>query len=158
MARHRECLDPGALLGIPAHITVLFPFIPPETVDPVALAELEHVFAAASRFSFQLDHTGWFREEVLWLAPRDPGPFRALTRRVYQAFPAFPPFGGQFGDVVPHLTVGTAGPGRLVHDLRAAEETVRGHLPIGGQATAVTWMTQPPAAGQWAKAATFTLA
>jgi hypothetical protein len=30
---HREHLDANAPLGIPAHITVLFPFMPPETID-----------------------------------------------------------------------------------------------------------------------------
>lgn len=155
MARHRERLDASAPLGVPAHITVLFPFLPPQTIDPPALAELDHLFTAVSRFRFQMDHTDWFGDDVLWLAPRDPGPFRALTQRVCQAFPAFPPFEGQFDDVVPHLTIGHGHP---VNDLRAAEASVQAHLPIDGHATAVTLMTQQSAAGQWAKAATFTLA
>ena len=57
VARHRERLDANALLGVPAHITVLFPFMPPETIGPLALAELEDLFAAVSRFRFQLDRT-----------------------------------------------------------------------------------------------------
>jgi hypothetical protein len=155
VARHRERLDASAPLGIPAHITVLGPFMPPETINPAALAALEHLFAAVSRFRFQLDHTDWFGDQVLWLAPRDPDPFRALTKRAYQAFPEFPPFEGQFDDVVPHLTVGHGHP---ANDLRAAEESVRAHLPIDAQATAVTLMTQRSAGGRWTKAATFTLA
>jgi 2'-5' RNA ligase superfamily len=155
VARHRERLDANARLGIPAHITVLFPFMPPGVIGPAALAELEHLFAAVSRFRFQLDRTDWFGDEVLWLAPRDPGPFRALTRRVVAAFPAFPPYQGQFGDSVPHLTVGHGHP---VTDLRAAEESVRAHLPIDAQATTVALVTQQSAGGQWTKAAAFPLA
>ena len=154
VARHRERLDASAPLGVPAHITVLFPFMPPQTIDLAALAELEHLFSAVSRFRFQMDHTNWFGDNVLWLAPRDPGPFRALTQRVCQAFPAFPPFEGQFDDVVPHLTIGH---GHAVNDLRAAEASVRAHLPIDGYATAVTLMTQQSGGGRWAKAAAFTL-
>ena len=63
------------------------------------------------------------------------GPFRALTDGVYQAFPAFPSYEGQFGDVVPHLTIGD---GRPLNDLRAAEESVQVYLPIDAYATAVT--------------------
>ena len=43
-------------------------------------------------------------------------------------------------------------------DLRAAEESVRAHLPVDGHATAVTLMTEQSAGGWWTKAATFALA
>lgn len=151
---HREHLDASAPLGVPAHITVLFPFMPPETIGPVALAKLGELFADISRFRFRLDHTGWFDEEVLWLAPHDPGPFRALTRRVSQAYPAFRPYEGQYADVIPHLTIGHGHP---VDDLRTAESSVRARLPIEASATAVTLMTQQSAGGHWTRAAAFTL-
>ena len=120
VARHRERLDASARLGIPAHITVLFPFMPPQAIGPAALTGLEHLLAAFPRFRFQLDHTAWFGDEVLWLAPRDPSPFRALTRSVADAFPAFPPYEGQFGDSTPHLTIGHEHPrGRPARRRRA---------------------------------------
>ena len=71
---HREHLDASAPLGIPAHITILFPFMPPETIGPLALAELEDLFAAAGRFRFQLNRTGWFGDNALWLPPATPDP------------------------------------------------------------------------------------
>jgi hypothetical protein len=155
VAWHRERLDGSARLGIPAHVTVLFPFMPPRAIGPAVLTGLEHLFAAASQFRFQFDRTAWFGDEVLWLAPRDPEPFRALTRAVVQAFPAFPPYEGQFGDSTPHLTVGHGHP---LADLRAAEASVQAHLPIDAQAIAVTLVTQQSTGEQWTKAATFTLA
>jgi 2'-5' RNA ligase superfamily len=155
VAQYRERLDTSAPLGIPAHITVLFPFMPPGDIDAAVLDQLEHLFADTSRFRFQLDHTNWFGSTVLWLAPRDPGPFRALTQRVHETFPAFPPFEGQFDDVIPHLTIGHGHP---LNDLRAAEKTVQVQLPIDGHATAVTLMTQQSARGHWTKTATFALA
>lgn len=151
---HRDLLDSSAPLGIPAHITVLYPFMPPDTIDAVALTKLGELFADVSPFSFQLHHTDWFGDEVLWLAPRDPGPFRALTRHVFRAYPAFPPFEGQLNDVVPHLTIGHGHP---LNDLRAAEKSVQASLPIEASAAAVTLLTQQPAGGHWAKTATFTL-
>ncbi len=146
VARHRRHLDDNAPLGIPAHVTVLFPFMPPETISPSVLAELEHLFAAVSRFRFRLERTDWFGTNVLWLAPSEPEPFRALTNRVYEAFPAFPPFEGQHDVVVPHLTIGHSHP---VNDLRAAEVAVQAYLPIDAHATAVALMTEQFAGGHW---------
>jgi 2'-5' RNA ligase len=151
---HQEHLDTSAPLGIPAHITILFPFMPPETIDPPTLIRLGQLFADVSRFRFRLDHTDWFGDDVLWLAPRNPRPFRALTQRVFRAYPAFPPFEGQFDDVIPHLTIGHGHP---LNDMRTAEDSVRGRLPIEASATAVTLMTQQAAGGHWTKAATFPL-
>jgi hypothetical protein len=154
VGRHREHLDANAPLGIPAHITVLSPFMPPHMISPLVLAELERVFASIRRFHFQLAATDWFGEETLWLAPTDPAPFRALTDGVYQAFPAFPPFGGQHDVLIPHLTIGHGHP---VNELRAAEKSIQAQLPIEAHAATVTLMTEQSAGGQWAKAATFNL-
>lgn len=126
----------------------------PRLIGPPVLAGLERLFAPVRRFRFELSRTDWFGDEVLWLAPADPSPFRALTESVYEAFPAFPPFGGQFEDVVPHLTVGSGHP---VNELRVAEQSIQAHLPIEGVATAVTLMTEQSAGGQWARTAAFRL-
>jgi hypothetical protein len=155
VGRHREHLDVNASLGIPAHITVLSPFMPPQMISPLVLTDLERVFASIRRFHFQLAETGWFGDEVLWLALADPGPFRTLTDGVHRAFPAFPPFGGQHEVLIPHLTIGH---GRPVNELRAAEKSVQAQLPIEADAATVTLMTEQSAGGQWAKAATFNLA
>jgi hypothetical protein len=57
VARYRKRFVANARLGVPAHITVLFPFMAPQAIGPAVIAELEHLFAAVSRFRFQLDHT-----------------------------------------------------------------------------------------------------
>jgi 2'-5' RNA ligase len=152
--QHRDQLDASAPLGVPAHITVLFPFVPPEAIDAATLTALARLFGNVSRFRLQLDHAGWFGDDVLWLGPRDPGPFRALTERVFQRFPAFPPYEGQFDAIVPHLTVGH---GHALSDLRAAESSVRARLPIEATAAAVTLLTQQAPGGRWTRAATFSL-
>lgn len=153
--RHRERLDENARLGIPAHITVLYPFVPADAITAAVMSRLEEVFAQVSGFRLRLDHTDWFGENVLWLGPQDPGPLRALTDRVWQAFPAFPPFEGQHDDVIPHLTVGH---GQPLSDLRAAEDSVRPCLPVEARVTAVTLMTEQSVGGQWARSASLALA
>jgi hypothetical protein len=151
---HREHLDASAPLGVPAHITVLFPFMPPETIDQAALTGLGELFAEVSRFRFVLDRTDWFGDDVLWLGPGDSRPFRALTQRVFRAYPAYPPFQGQFDDVVPHLTIGHGHP---LSALRSAEDSVQTRLPIEACADEVTLMTQQSAGGHWTKTAFFKL-
>jgi 2'-5' RNA ligase superfamily len=153
--RFRERLDPSAGLGVPAHITVLYPFIPPAGLDAAVLGQLERLFAAVPRFAFRLDRTSWFDDQVVWLAPSDPGPFRTLIQRVVEAFPAYTPYGGEFEDPTPHLTIGDGHP---VADLRAAEESIRPLLPIIGEVTAVSLITQEIPDGQFRPTAAFPLA
>ena len=69
----------------------------------------------------------------------------ALTGLVHGAFPGYPPFGGAFDEVIPHLTVGL---GRPVAELRAAEAALQRWLPIGAEAVAVTLMTGPVGGGR----------
>jgi 2'-5' RNA ligase len=154
MVRCRQHFDASAGLGVPAHITVLAPFLALTAIGPAELAGLERLLAPVRPFRFLLSHTDWFGEEVLWLGPRDPAPFRALTAHVHRAFPDYPPFGGRFDDVVPHLTLGQGHP---VDDLRAAEQSVQACLPIDAQATAVTLITQRDTGARWARAAIFRL-
>ena len=137
---HRARLDASARDGVPAHLTVLYPFLPPDEIDPGVLAELSRLFAAAPRFSFTLDRVRWFDESVVWLGPSDESPFLALTARAAATYPSCPPYGGIYQDVVPHLTIGHVG---SLAELRAAAEAVRPLLPIETEATEVTLMAGP---------------
>ena len=160
VARHRSRLDTSAADGVPAHITVLYPFLPPDLIDADAYATLARLFASVPSFRFTLDRTRWFPGPVLWLGPSDPAPFSALIALVVAAFPACPPYGGQVGEVIPHLTIGHGVPRA---ELEAAEAEVRPYLPIEAEATSVTLMTGPPPGSaptpaRWNTVATFPLA
>jgi len=155
VAQHREALDINARGGVPAHFTVLYPFLQPEQIDETVLAHLGTLFADVPAFDIALTHTSWFDSHVLWLAPEDPAPFRALTERVHAAYPDYPPFAGLYADVVPHLTVGH---GEQLAEMALAEIDVKQHLPIRSTARAVTLMTQDEPDGAWTTAARFPLA
>jgi hypothetical protein len=155
VARWRGRLDENSAMGIPAHITVIAPFLPRAGIGAPVLGALGRLFGGVPGFRFRLARTAWFGEQVLWLAPDDPGPFSALTRRVHTAFPACPPYGGQHDEVIPHLTVGLHQP---LAEMRAAEEALRPQLPIEAHATAVTLMAGPASGGQWTRTARFPLA
>ena len=100
VSHHRARLDEAARDGVPAHVTVLYPFLPPAEISEPLLASLGRLFAGFAAFEFTLDRVGWFGEEVVWLGPRDPAPFSALTSAAFTAFPCCPPYGGQHGNAV----------------------------------------------------------
>jgi hypothetical protein len=157
----RAVLDASARDGVPAHVTVLYPFMPPGLIDEAVLASLARLFAGVPAFTFTLDRVSWFGDSVVWLAPRDPGPLRELIGRALAAFPAYPRYGGQYdGEVVPHLTVGDQGG---LPALRAAADAVRPLLPVEAVAAEVALMAGPPpgnpaaAPGQWRRLASFPL-
>jgi hypothetical protein len=70
---------------------VLYPFLPPAGISEPLLASLGRLFAEFAAFEFTLDRVGWFGEEVVWLGPRDPAPFSALTSAAFTACPCCPP-------------------------------------------------------------------
>ncbi len=160
VGQHRARLDEAARDGVPAHITVLYPFLPPAGIDETLLAALGKLFAGRTAFGFTLDKVGWFGQELLWLGPREAAPFTALTDLTFSAYPSCPPYGGRHTEVIPHLTIGhTGGP----QALSAAAESVRPCLPIEAVATEVILMTGPRPGipgtppGQWRTIAAFPL-
>jgi hypothetical protein len=117
--------DPSSALGVPAHITILFPFA--ETVDEAAVADL---FARFRPFDFTLDRVERFEEGPVWLRPRPSAPFVDLTAAVVQRWPEYPPYEGEHDEIIPHLTVSMT-----PIDLDLA-------LPIAAHVAAVTLIEQ----------------
>jgi hypothetical protein len=144
VGEHRATLDPAARDGVPAHLTVLYPFLPPALIDGAALTSLRRLFADFPAFTFTLDQVCWFGDTVAWLAPRDDRPFRALTARAFAAFPSWPPYGGKYADPVPHLTFGIASEQADLEALRAAAQAIAPLLPVDATAIEVTLMGGPP--------------
>src|SRR5262249_34354813 len=102
--------------GLPAPVPFLYPFVPPGQIPPAVLGKAAAAVASVQSFDCQFAATGWFGDQVVWLAPEPDSPFRALTAAVHAAFPQCPPFGGAFAEVIPHLTIGDrpeGGPGVL---------------------------------------------
>jgi 2'-5' RNA ligase len=134
----RDVHDPSARTGVPAHITLVVPWIPPEQVKQEHLEELEAVLAEQPPFDFRLDRVSWFGQRVLWLAPTPDEPFKRLTARLAEHFDT-PPWQGEFADVVPHLTVGLAGYALGATLAEAAHDLAR-KLPIACRAREVDVM------------------
>ena len=149
----RNRLDPLAHLGVPAHVTVLFPFVPVALIDDETVAVLRSVFAEIDSFRFVVARTGWFGQDVLWLAPHPADRFIALTGALCTPFPQYRPYGGQFTEIVPHLTVADRAP---MEQMRFAEQEVRLRLPLESVAGAVTLMAEQES-GHWARHSSYPL-
>ena len=68
-------LDRSARWGIPAHITLVYPFAPPETVDAGAVSRLRTLVGGAEPFAFSLVGPRRFGNQVLYLRRRQTDPF-----------------------------------------------------------------------------------
>jgi 2'-5' RNA ligase len=88
-----------------AHITLLAPFAPAHGLDDGVLGELRSLFADVTTFPYSLTRIAEFPGGTTYLTPEPAGPFRQLTHELWRRFPEYPPYGGEFDDVVPHLTV-----------------------------------------------------
>ena len=156
VGHHRRAHDESAPWGVPAHVTVLFPFLAPRDLDDHVHAELTRAAATVPEFTVTFGSTGWFSDKVLWLAPDPAEPFRALTSSVAAAFPDHPPYEGAHDDVVPHLTVGHDAE---VETLRAVERQVQPSLPVQKRVTEVQVIVgRPQVGGSWDVIGRFPLA
>jgi 2'-5' RNA ligase len=147
VGEHRRRLDPTTAAGVPAHVTVLYPFVPPAQVTAATVTALQEAVAPAAPFSCTFGRTGWFGEDLLWLAPSTSAEFDELTERVHRAFPEQVPYGGEH-EPHPHLTVGY-GRHASVTALRAAEAAVRARLPVVARVDRLHLMAGARAANSW---------
>lgn len=136
----RALLDLAARVGVPAHVTVTYPFRPVAALTEADHGRLERLFARVPPFTLTGERTAWFGDEVLYVEVNQARAVAALIAAVAAEFPEHPPYGGVFEEVVPHLTVGHD------HDLetlRAAEEVVRARLPFTQPVSRVELWTGP---------------
>ena len=66
---YRRILDPSAALGMPAHVTLLYPFIPPQLLDEEGFGAIARALSGVRAFEVIFRHFLWFGEKVLWLVP-----------------------------------------------------------------------------------------
>jgi 2'-5' RNA ligase len=152
----RDRYDPSATAGVPAHITLLYPFKPPAEVGANVLKNLQKCFAGFVPFGFSLAAIRRFPGGVLYLTPEPDEPFRQLTLALWAEYPEVPPYGGKFDTVVPHLTVALADDDQQLDSIADDfSRAAHGKLPVTALATAVALMDN--AAGHWQIRTTFAL-
>jgi 2'-5' RNA ligase superfamily len=136
LARRRHAAD-GAD-GMPAHITLLYPFTDTNVLVSGRIAQLRDCLASFDPFEGELNRIARFQrltDTILWLAPRASTPFVAMIEALRAAFPEHPPYGGEFESIIPHLTVAIS---RDRDVLASIEVELADRLPIPIRVEAVT--------------------
>jgi len=135
----RARYDPSGSKGVPAHVTLLFPFIPPEKITPEDIKILQELFKIP-RFEFTLSHINTFPDAV-FIEPKERELFVELTRRIYAQFPDYPPEEGKYlPEINPHLTIGHQLGDRFDECLEQAKK-IEDKLPIRCNAEEIYLMT-----------------
>ncbi len=150
----RQLHDSSAQLGVPAHVTVLYPFAPPASIDTQIVANLRRLFTPVAAFAVEFHEVRWFGELIAWLAPEPADEFSRLTSMVAGRWPKYPPYGGEHENVVPHLTIGDGGPSPELAEAAAQLETA---LPIRDLVTEVWLMAGSKQVASWRPVARFPL-
>jgi hypothetical protein len=88
----------------------------------------------------------------LYLVPEPDIPFRRLTEAIADRWPETPPFGGQFDEVVPHLTIAQGQDNAVLEE---AEADLRSRLPVTGRVSSVDLMVHDGT--RWQQRASFAL-
>jgi len=148
----RARLDPA--VAMPAHITVLYPFVRPKKLGAALINRLADVFGSLPAFDYELRDVRWFGQDVVYLAPEPAGPFVQLTRAVMDSYPGYRPYRGEFDDIVPHVCVAQRA---SADEMTAAARVVAERLPIEAHVRDVRLMTYEARRGVWHPRAVFDL-
>jgi 2'-5' RNA ligase len=138
--RERTC-ESKPSHGMPPHVTLLVPA--PRDVE--AVAEVMFEFDA---FDVVFERLELF-PGTLWLAPEPAQPFARMIAALLERFPDFPPYGGAFSTIVPHLTVAQS-------EFDEAASTLEPWLPLSTRAERAVLLERAQAA-HWREIATFDL-
>lgn len=130
----RRRFDASASAGIPAHVTVLFPFLDVDLISTAVISDLRTLIGEHSPFTVRFDECRRF-PDVLYLAPTPDQPLRALTETIAARWPEAPPYGGQFAEVIPHLTVAH---GQQSHVFDEVEAELAERLPATATISSVS--------------------
>lgn len=149
----RERYAARSAARIPAHITLLVPYVPAERLDGAAIeAAREHIGQFAP-FDAERTGVGRFAEHV-WLAQSPTEVFAGLIRATCRRFPESS-YGAEFPEPVPHLTIGEASGDVSVEEIvRAAECEIAPQLPVRFRVSAASLLVEH-ADGKWLQGADF---
>lgn len=96
--------DPSARAGVPAHLTINYPFLPGVNPDPECIQQLTSLLSTFEPFTFSFQGLARF-PDVLYLPPVPDIEFKRLIGAVAAHFPESPPYGGTIEHIIPHLTI-----------------------------------------------------
>lgn len=143
---YRSRFTPAHVVGLPPHVTLLYPFVDSAELTTGVLRDVERIVADVGRFEVTFRSVARLEGSppTLYLAPEPAGPFAELTRALVAAFPAYPPYGGRYDEIVPHLTVATAD----AEALAPVAAEVSASLPLAAPVVEA-WLMECNDRGRW---------
>lgn len=139
----RARCDPTAAVGIPAHVTLLYPLPAAAVLAPSIVTRCARLAASFPPFRARLGRFDVLPDGPLYLVPEPTEVFRSLVDATAALLPEYPQYGGAHAEVVPHLTVAEAGCEDRFDTIRA---DVGRRLPIAEDVSEIHLMTQE---GRW---------
>lgn len=108
LERERRLHVSVADLGVPAHLTLLYPFVAPDDLTDHDRRRIASILKQHPAFDYSL---GPIREwpTALYLEVQPAAPFARLVEALAALYPAWVPYGGSY-PYVPHVTVADLGP------------------------------------------------
>ncbi|AJF66733.1 2'-5' RNA ligase family protein [Streptomyces vietnamensis] len=147
----RERFDPSARAGVPAHVTVLFPFLDESRIDALVHSALADVLGGHQAFDLRFERCGRF-PGVLYLVPDPDTRLRQLTEAIVDRWPEAPPYGGRFAEVMPHLTIAQDQEDAVLEEIEA---DLVGRLPFMSHVASVELIVHDGV--KWQERASFAL-
>jgi 2'-5' RNA ligase len=144
LERLRRASVDDAALGVPAHVTLLYPFIPAADLKSALRARIANVVEPHAHFDYHL-HGPKAWPDTIYAALDPEAPFLQLHRELQAAFPDFPIYGGAVSEFVPHVTIAE---GSAVGDPATLTDRAWHALPTRRMAHAVELMA-PGSNGRW---------
>lgn len=90
---------------IPLSLTLLYPFVPRESLTDTHLETLHAFFTPRRPLVFDLARLDEFPGAVIYAAPEPGDELRATMRALWALFPDYPPYGREDNDPPPHATL-----------------------------------------------------
>ena len=138
---HRELYPERIPERIPLSLTLLYPWIPRDSLTGADVESLRSFFAARGPLDFSLTRLAEFPGQVVYAVPEPDDQLRETLWALWAAYPDYPPYGEPGGDPPPHATLG-----RLTGDhaitLEAARERVEPLLPVRCEVREATLMEE----------------
>ena len=142
-AAHDELYPERVPERIPLSLTLLYPFLPPASIDDRELDELRAFFAARPSFSFGISRVAqWDGGGAVYGVPEPDDELRELMRALWARYPECPPYGRPGSDPPPHASLTLDG-GFDPDTLRSrVERRLADVLPVRFEITEVALMEE----------------
>jgi hypothetical protein len=154
IGEHRRSHTPSGKEGMPAHVTVLAPFVHSSRLDSLDRHRVRDTVRRFNAFDVRLSTFGLFEHiGCLYLEPRPREPFVALTEALVEMYPEIDHLPEGASEIVPHVTVG----GRLTPEQQEEiRRDVTPRLPVRTRVDRVV-LYERRQDGRWFDRQTFAL-